>query len=148
VKYAIVSAINLAILMVGIAIGITLAPHIEKVASAAPAQQSTPQQSSAPAGQTVTSSDQLYEEIIPVATVGSMAVDTFLAHRIAADQLMVNGYDVMSLQDGILNALKNKGIVSYRDLDALVERAKVPRPLRMKPPQTQPQPLKPEEKKP
>jgi hypothetical protein len=44
--------------------------------------------------------------------------------------------------------LKNKNIVSYRDLDALVERAKVARPLRLKLAQPQPQPLKPEEKKP
>ena len=79
-----------------------------------------------------------------------MAANTFLAHRIATDQLMVNGYDLMALEDGILNVLKNKSVISYRDLDALVERAKVPRPLRLKlaQPQPQPQPPKSEEKKP
>ena len=36
VKYAVVSAINLAILLVGIAIGVLLAPHFEKTVSAHP----------------------------------------------------------------------------------------------------------------
>jgi hypothetical protein len=145
VKYAIVSAINLAILLVGIAIGVLLAPHIEKRANAAPSDQASrpPVQNT-----TTTPADEPYEDVTPMLTAASMAANTFLAHRIATDQLMVNGYDLLALQDGILNVLKNKNIVSYRDLDALVERAKVARPLRLKLAQPQPQPLKPEEKKP
>ena len=144
-KYAIVSAINLAILLVGIAIGVLLTPHIEKRANAAPSDQAQP----VPTAGT-SSSEEPYEDVTPMVTAGSMAANTFLAHRIATDQLMVNGYDLMALEDGILNVLENKSVISYRDLDALVERAKVPRPLRLKlaQPQPQPQPPKSEEKKP
>jgi hypothetical protein len=87
-----------------------------------------------------------YEEVSPGVTTGTIAVHTLLAHRIAADQIMVNGYDLMALHEGIINLLKNKGIAKYQELDALIERAKIPRPLRMKSPE-QASPPKPEEPK-
>ena len=147
-KYAIISAINLAILLVGIAIGVMLAPHIEKSASAYNAVGQGDQQSPQPAA--ASKSEDEYEEVTPMITAGSMATATLLAHRIAADQIMVNGYDVMAIDEGLINLLKNKGVLSYRELDALIEHAKVPRPLRIKlapPPPTAPAP-KPEDKKP
>jgi len=151
VRYAVISAVNLAILLVGIAIGVMVAPHIEKTVSASPpqsAQQVASPTESHPTSATAEVSVQ-YEEISPIFSAGSGAVDTFLAHRIATDQLMANGYDVMVLNEGIINLLKNKGIATYRDLDAVVERAKIPHPLRVKvPTQPGPQPSKTEDKKP
>jgi hypothetical protein len=145
VRYAVVSAINLAILLVGIALGVMLAPHIEKTASAhANGQQAAPPQSS-PASQ-----GEQYEDITPEMTIGTIATNTLLAHRIGADQATVNGYDLIALDEGIINLLKNKGVGTYRDLDAIIERAKVPRPLRLKlpPPNPTPPTTKPEDKKP
>jgi hypothetical protein len=83
-----------------------------------------------------------------------MAIQTLLAHRIAADQIIVNGYDLAALDEGLLNLLKNKNLASYRELDVVVERAKIPHPIRLKlPPQPQSQPptnpnTTPEQKKP
>ncbi|HZW91967.1 MAG TPA: hypothetical protein VFF64_03260, partial [Candidatus Eremiobacteraceae bacterium] len=90
-----------------------------------------------------------YEDVTPAITVGSMATNTLLAHRIAADQIMVNGYDLAALDEGLLNLLKNRNLATFRELDAIIERAKVSNPLRLKlPPQLQPQPPTPEQKKP
>jgi hypothetical protein len=50
----------------------------------------------------------------------------------------------------LAQSLKNKGVGSYRDFDALLERAKIPKPLRVKMPaaaQPTPPAPKPEEKK-
>ena len=77
-----------------------------------------------------------------------MAVHTFLAHRIATDELMVNSYDVIALNEGIINLLRTKGVATFRELEGVIERAKVARPLRVKAPvPAQPQP-KPQEPKP
>jgi hypothetical protein len=149
VRYTAISAINLAILLAGIILGIMIAPRLEKSASAHGPQVSTPQ--AAPNGSTPAPAQQdQFEEVSPGMIVGTFGTDTLLAHRIAADQVMINGYDLLALQEGVLNLLKNKGMASYRDIDALVERAKVPKPLRLKIPSTvQPTPptQKPEEKK-
>jgi len=146
VRYAVISAINLAILVVGMALGVLLAPHIEKSVSAHPpqAQIAQPQATATPA-----TPETQYEDVTPAITVGSMATNTLLAHRIAADQIMVNGYDLAALDEGLLNLLKNRNLATFRELDAIIERAKVSNPLRLKlPPQLQPQPPTPEQKKP
>jgi hypothetical protein len=144
-NYAVGTIVNLTTLAIGLALGYWLA-HVQSV-YARPEQATSQVQQATPQQQPAAPQEVQYEEIIPGVTTGSMAVQTFLAHRIATDELMVNGYDVMALDEGIINLLKNKGIANYRDLDAVIERAKVPHPLRMKVP-TQPQPSKPEEKKP
>jgi hypothetical protein len=136
VKYAIVSLINLAILLAGIAIGVTLAPHIEQSASANNAVGQSDQQSPQPTA--ASKSGDEYEEVTPMITAGSMATGTLLAHRIATDQIMVNGYDLAALDEGLLNLLKNKNLATFRELDAVIERAKVPHPIRLKLPQSQP----------
>jgi hypothetical protein len=150
VRYAVISAINLAILITGIVLGIMMAPHLETSASAREPQAATPQTASANPTSSVPAQQDQYEEVAPAILIGSIGTETLLAHRIAADQLMVNGYDVLAMQEGVLNLLKNKGVGSYRDIDALVERAKVPKPLRVKMPaaaQPTPPSPKPEEKK-
>jgi hypothetical protein len=148
VRYVATSAINLVILLVGIAIGVALAPRIEKPVSAHPQM---PQSSNTGSASGQKESDVQFEEITPGIAIGSLATSTLLAHRIATDQLMVNGYDILALDEGVINLLKEKGLLKYRELDALIERSKVPHPLRVKmPPQappTQGNPI-PEQKKP
>jgi len=150
VRYAVISAINLAILITGIMLGIMLAPHLEKSASASEPQATAPQAAPANPTTNVPVQQDQYEEVSPGILIGSLGTDTLLARRVAADQVMINGYDVLAIQEGVLNLLKNKGVGSYRDIDALVERAKVPKPLRIKMPaaaQPPPPAPKPEEKK-
>ena len=64
----------------------------------------------------------------------SAAIGTLLVGRFASDSAMVNGYDVLKLQDSILNALQRKGILSPAEAQAVANNAKVEKPLRVKPP--------------
>src|SRR5437879_12131502 len=63
VRYAVISAINLAILITGIMLGIMMAPHLEKSASAREPQATAPQ--TAPANPTagVPAQQDQYEEV-------------------------------------------------------------------------------------
>src|SRR5262249_23988156 len=45
------------------------------------------------------------EEVHPTMTVGSLASNTVIAHRVAADQIIINGYDMGRLLEGLLNAM-------------------------------------------
>lgn len=130
-KYAMGSLVNMSTLVIGLLLGFLLGTaHIEVVHS-----QASPE----------TTDTTQYEEVTPGVTTSTMAVHTFLAHRIATDQLMVNGYDIMALHEGVLDALKAKQTLSYRDVDAIVERAKIPKPLRLHQPAA-PQPISPADK--
>ena len=76
-----------------------------------------------------------FEEITPTMTVGTAGIGTLLANRVAADQVMVNGYDILKLDDAILNLVARKTLSSPEELRAVADAAKV-RPLRMKVPQS------------
>jgi len=82
-----------------------------------------------------------FEEVSPTMTVGTAGIGTLLANRIAADQVMVNGYDVLKLDDAILNLLARKTLTTPQELKATADLAKV-RPLRMKAPPAPPAPTK------
>lgn len=75
-----------------------------------------------------------YECLTASISTGTAAFHTILAHRIASDHLMVNGYDPMKLTDGILVSLQVKGILTRAELERIVSNAKVPKPLRLQPP--------------
>ncbi len=75
------------------------------------------------------------EEISPGLTTGSIGVHTLLAHRIAADSIMVQGIDLINLQENMLNLLRVKGIATLPELQDLVENSKAETILRMKPQQ-------------
>ena len=103
VKYAIVSAINLAILLVGIAIGVMLAPRIEKKASADDDHQAATQQRPVPPNDTVTAVKTT--AVQPSLTTGTVGIYLVLSHHIQSDELVVNGYDLLKLQNGELQLL-------------------------------------------
>jgi hypothetical protein len=73
-----------------------------------------------------------FEDITPIMTVGSAGIGTLLANRIAADTVMVNGYDVLKLDQGILQLIQRKTLTQNSELDAVVAAAKVSRLLRIK----------------
>ena len=89
VKYAVVSAINLALILTGFGIGLVVSPHLERPVRAQ-AQIGTPQQTT-PTSPPVAATEQQYEDVAPNLTMPSIGVGTILAHRIAADEIMVNG---------------------------------------------------------
>jgi len=87
---------------------------------------------------------QSFEDVSPAVSAGTAAFGTLLAGRFAADQATVQGIDLLKLHEATLNfiARKNFGTTSA-ELQAVVDSAKVPRPLRVK----QSEPPKPEAQK-
>jgi hypothetical protein len=75
------------------------------------------------------------EEVSPNITSGTAAFGTLLAGRIASDQLMVRGIDIIELQQNTLNILRTKGIGTFREWDDLIERSQARPVLRMKSPE-------------
>jgi len=128
-KYATVSIINLSTLLLGIIIGIALAPKFEGHVSA---------QQSGVAASCV--SNARTECITPVLTVPSAGVGKLLANQIAADQLTVNGYDLLKLNNNILDALVQNHLISVAQAQALVSVSHPDKQLRFQP--TVPQPPK------
>jgi len=114
-RYATTTFANLAVLLVGITIGVVLAPHIEKHAEAAGVQeqQATPvPPSSGP------------EQIQPTMTAGSVGAYLLLAHHVQSDELVVNGIDILKLEQGELNLLaKIPGVYPWQ-VQGIIDDAK------------------------
>jgi|ERR1035441_1592861 hypothetical protein len=137
VRYAVISAINLAILLVGIAIGVMMAPHIEKTASA-----QNPAQSAATAGakavqgaaQSATCvSSATVECVTPLMTVGSAGIGKLLNNQISSDQLTVNGYDVLKLVNNLLGVMVQSKMITPAQAQALAEASHPDKYLRFQP---------------
>jgi hypothetical protein len=108
-KYTTGSIVNLLTLVLGIIIGITLAPKLERNVSA----QKTKVVNSCV-------SEAGVECVTPIMTVGSAGIGKLLVNQIAADQLTVNGYDLLKLNNNMLNALVENRIISIAQAQALV----------------------------
>jgi hypothetical protein len=128
VRYAVISAINLAIVLLGIALGVILAPHIEKPVGA---QNPTPAATShdlegiqAVGPVTTNAAGQKVTPIAPGMQVGTVGIYLILAHRVESDQLVVNGYDLLKLQNSQLSMLSR--FVPASEIQKAVEDAKVP----------------------
>ena len=72
------------------------------------------------------------EYITPGFTVGAGGIGTLIANRITADQIVANGYDLLKLQNGILQLLRTKHLATFSETLAIAEGAKV-RLIRIKP---------------
>lgn len=94
------------------------------------------------------------EEVTPGIMVGSIGTGLVLAHQIEADGLIVNGFDMLKLQEGVLTYLATRPLVEQADLTNIVNNARAPHLYRVKTvPPTQPpaaptQPSKQEGQKP
>lgn len=75
------------------------------------------------------------EEINPLVTAGSAAFGTLLAGRIASDQLMVRGIDMIELQQNTINLLRRNGIGTFKEWDDLIEKSQARPVLTMKSPE-------------
>jgi hypothetical protein len=130
-RYAVISAINLVILLVGVVLGVILAPHIEGSASASSAQA---------AQSPVCVSSATVECVIPLMTVGSGAIGKLLSNQISSDQLTVNGYDILKLDNNLLNALISGKVITTAQGQTIAETARPDKILRFQP---RPQPPSP-----
>jgi hypothetical protein len=107
VKYVAISTVNLAILLSGIAIGVFVAPHLERTARANPTEQA----STSPVPQTlptVTTASQLGLKVTPIQptmTAGTIGIYLVLAHHVQSDELVVNGFDLVKLHNAELQLL-------------------------------------------
>jgi hypothetical protein len=114
-------------LLVGILIGVLLAPRIEPSVYAQ-------QKATAPA--CIASADT--ECVTPIMTVGSAGIGKLLSNQITTDQLTVNGYDVLKIQNNMLRALISAGIVSQDAAKAIVEDSHPEKYLKFQPMQPSP----------
>jgi hypothetical protein len=73
-----------------------------------------------------------FECVSPGLTTGSAAFNQVLAHQLAADQVMVQGIDLLKMDENILNLLRTKG-ATLAEIQKVVDDAKVPKPLRLRP---------------
>jgi len=90
---------------------------------------------------TVVHAQEKFEEVAPIMTVGSAAIGTLLTNRIATDELQSHGYDLLKLQEGIVNSLASKSVFfTPAEIKNLLAQASVAKPLRMKAPAPAPQP--------
>ncbi|MGA8090097.1 MAG: hypothetical protein WCA10_22695 [Terracidiphilus sp.] len=114
-KNALASLINLLTLLIGITIGIILAPHLERPAHALGAEPQVALSTTPPSGP---------EQITPQISAGNAAVYLFLAHHIQSDELVVNGIDMLKLQQGEVNLLSRIPGVNPLELQGIVNSAK------------------------
>jgi hypothetical protein len=117
-KNSLVSLVNLLTLLVGVGIGLLLAPHVEKPVQAVGSG------SAADGGQTANQSSS--PEYINGVNLGGPAVGTYLllTHHIQTDELVVNGLDILKLNQGELNLLSRIPGVTAGDMQTVVNDAK------------------------
>jgi hypothetical protein len=116
-RYALTSFANLLILLVGITIGVLLAPHIEQHAQAANTDpQTTPAAS--------LSTKEGIEQVQPSMQAGTVGFYLLLAHHTQTDELVVNGIDLLKLEQGELNLLSRIPGVYPGQIQAIVDDAK------------------------
>lgn len=145
-KYSFVAFINFVTLATGIAIGLIIAPRVEKTVRAkVEGVQSAP--SSTPTvpneGTQVAAGAPKVTPITPMMTGGSIGVYLVLAHHVQSDELVVNGYDMLKLQQGELNLLSR--FVPPAEISKIVDNAKATEIYTVKTPAST-QPVKPTSK--
>ena len=108
-KYTIAAFLNLATLVVGLVVGFMLGSGTSKVNA-----------------QAITPVTPKIEEVTPGMTVGTIGVGLLLAHQTETDNLVVNGFDVMKIQEGILNYLGTRPLAEKADLLNIIEKSRAP----------------------
>ena len=107
-----------------------LAPHIEESATAQskePAQQTQAAAPSTTAGQKIITAQ-------PSLTTGTVGIYLVLAHHIQSDELVVNGYDMLKLQNAELQMLSR--LIPSNDIQKAVNDARASEVFTLPPQQT------------
>jgi hypothetical protein len=125
-KYALTTLANVLILLLGITIGLLLAPKLEKRVSA---QQAQPAASPAPS----CVSSATVECLTPIMTVRSAGIGILLSNQISADHATVNGYDLLKLDNNIISALIQAHILTPVQAQSLAEASLADKQIRYQP---------------
>jgi hypothetical protein len=131
--YAKASAINLAFLLAGALIGpVVTHPHnlFQGVVHAQAPTKDGPNKPLAKVEPQAPPDNAEY--VSPGITTGVAAFYQVLAHQAAFDQVMVQGIDLLKLQENTLNLLRTRGIPNA-ELQKVVDDSRVPKPLKIKP---------------
>ena len=124
--------VSLTILVIGIAIGfaggIVYRPQQDVHAQAAPQPQAN------------------IQEVSPGVTTGTFGANLILAHEVATDRLIINGFDLMKMQNNILSYLALRPSAESADIQNIVNRSRADTVYKLKQPAPATQPIP--EKKP
>jgi type III secretory pathway component EscT len=69
-------------------------------------------------------SETVVEEITPGIGIGSIGTAVVMSHQVEADILVVNGFDMMKLQQGLLDYLSSRPLAERADFQNIVDRSK------------------------
>jgi hypothetical protein len=86
------------------------------------------------------------QEISPGVTTGTFGANLILVHELATDHLIVNGYDVMLMQQNILNYLATRPLAERADIENIINASRSSVIYKIKEPQPVPPPAVPEKK--
>jgi hypothetical protein len=117
--------VSLAILAVGLAVGFTGGVIYR------------PQQVQAQAAATPSPNIQ---EVSPGVTTGTFGANLILAHEVATDRVIINGYDVMKMQQNILNYLASRPFAERADIENIIKSSQADTVYRLKQPTPPPAP--------
>lgn len=85
-------------------------------------------------------------DVTPGVTMGSIGTNLILAHEVAADSVVVNGFDIMLMQQNILNYLGSRPYNERADIQNIINASRAATVYRLKNPS--PPPVPSTEKKP
>jgi hypothetical protein len=88
------------------------------------------------------------QDIAPNVTTPSLGANLLLAHEIQSDSLVVNGYDMLKVNQNILNYLATQLGANNSALQSIVSNSRADKLYTIKSPTAAPPPQKPQEKKP
>ena len=130
--YLKISGLNLAFLVAGALIGplvvnsAGVVAHAQETTKSA-AKADTPKETAKPPAE-----DPNFEYVSPNMSGGVIAANIFVGNRVVCDRLVVNGYEPLKLNDGILAALQSKGVLNAMEVQRIVAAAKTEKPIRIR----------------
>jgi hypothetical protein len=112
VKSAANSAIQLLTLFVGIGIGLIIAPQFHSVVNARAETGQSLDQAPVPAQAVQPIDPYKPTPVAPSITAPSFGSNLILVHQLEADKAIVNGYDLLKIDEGILNYLESQPLAN------------------------------------
>jgi hypothetical protein len=111
-EFTLGSIVNLGTLLIGLVLGFAVGVEYDamKTSKVFAADQKPP--------------EPVVEEVTPGLQVGSIGTALVMSHQVEADTLIVNGFDIMKLQQGLLNYLSSRPLAERADFQNIIDRAK------------------------
>ena len=130
-RYVIGSTLTLIAVLLGIVVGLLIAPYVEKRTEAYPLGAQTNAPAQRPVGQTTVApttapqnpTSPKINPATPQLSAGTIAAFLLLSHHLQSDELVVNGYDILKLQESELELLTT--FVPRAEVQKAVDSARV-----------------------